>query len=160
MDELIQALGDGDLESEDESVRRAAEDKVGRAAAALDGSVPGASSLLKEAQKLGERRGEDRRTGADRRATPKERRTWMDRRDGGDRRREARRAREDRRRDERIPASGEAAPTDESDTAPKAEAPVVFDPQGRPTEVCGIPVSPKMAKLIEIIRREKGHGRN
>jgi len=40
----------------------------------------------------------------------------------------------------------------------EGEKPLVFDPNGRPTEVCGVSISPKLAKLIDIMRREKGHG--
>ena len=158
MDEIIQALGDGDLESKDETTRLAAEDKLGKAAAALESTMPGASSLLRDAQNRADRRAEDRRTGEDRRAAPTERRAWMDRRDGGDRRLDARRRQPDRRLDERaaVPVSGEPG---SGAGVPEAEGSVVFDPQGRPTEVCGVPISSKLAKLFDIMRREKGHGR-
>ena len=41
---------------------------------------------------------------------------------------------------------------------PEGAAPLKLAPDGTPTEIAGISISPKMARLIQIMRREKEHG--
>ncbi len=98
-----------------------------------------------------------RRSGLERRAEDN-RRAAKDRRQRGERRGIAeRRERSDRRSgDRRAPPPRLDLPP----TIPPGAAPVVVAPDGMPSEIAGIPVSPRLARLIEIMRREKEeHGR-
>ncbi|HTX72094.1 MAG TPA: hypothetical protein VMC79_04645, partial [Rectinemataceae bacterium] len=81
-----------------------------------------------------ERRQSERRQ-ADRRTTP-ERRAGAERRDG----------------DRRVPPPV----VDIAGPIPAESVSVKVSPSGMPTEIAGIPVSPRLARLIEIARREKG----
>jgi hypothetical protein len=67
-----------------------------------------------------------------------------------------RRGKADRRSDERR---GPVPVIDLSEPISKEAAPVVVAADGTPTEIAGIAISPRMAKLIQIIRREKNDGR-
>ena len=58
-----------------------------------------------------------------------------------------------RRSDERR---GPVPEIDLSEPIPPDAAPVKVAADGTPTEVAGMIISPRMAKLIEIMRREKG----
>jgi hypothetical protein len=96
----------------------------------------------------GRRSGDDRRRSTDRRGN-NERRIREERRSGRDRR--------DEDNDRRTPP-----PTmdDIPEKIPPEVAPVRMGPDGKPLEIAGMQVSPKLARLIEIIRREKADGRS
>ena len=99
---------------------------------------------------LGRRTVVDRRTDEDRRAE-RARRKVDERRNSDERR-----ARESRRASERrgpIPEVHFGA------HIPKDTAPVTVASDGTPTEIAGMVISSRMAKLIQIMRREKNNGR-
>ncbi len=101
----------------------------------------------------------DPRRGPEGRRSRSERRAPADRRSLADRRGKAERRESDDRRDSSDRRSGERRePVPEIDLSepidPRA-ATVKLAPDGTPTEVAGLPISPRMAKLIQIIRREK-----
>jgi tetratricopeptide (TPR) repeat protein len=99
----------------------------------------------------GRRSGQERRTESDRRDGP-DRRSWVERRFV-----EERRAGCDRREgDRRVPPPALDLPA----TIPPEAVPVKMSPDGTPTEIAGISVSPRLARLIEIMRREKDNGRS
>lgn len=91
---------------------------------------------------LGRRAGRERRKPADRRDARNDRRETSERREIQDRR-----------------ASERRGPIPEIDSnariSPDA-APVVVSSDGTPTEIAGLTISPRMAKLIRIMRQEKG----
>ena len=99
----------------------------------------------------GRRSGRERRAVPDRRDGP-DRRSWVERRYTDDRR-----AGEDRRvEDRRSPPPVFDLPP----TIPPSVASVKAAPDGTPTEIAGMAVSPRLARLIAIIRREKADGRS
>ncbi|HET7839923.1 MAG TPA: hypothetical protein VFL04_09185 [Rectinemataceae bacterium] len=98
---------------------------------------------------------EGRRSGHERRGAP-ERRSPADRRSSDRRVAEDRRLAPERRQGDRrskppiVPSLGRAA---------AAIRDLRSGPEGLPTEIAGMPVSPRLARLIEIVRREKTHGK-
>lgn len=115
-----------------EKKRQSADSEVsGRGADPRRSQVPRRSGIA--------RRGGPERRVEDRRKT--DRRVSSDRRAGGDRR--------DGERRVPPPVVHFAGPI------PPAAASVVVSSDGLPTEIAGVPVSPRLAKLIEIMRREK-----
>jgi hypothetical protein len=118
--------------------------------------------------------GEKRRQAADvadagRRADP--RRSQVARRSGAERRGTPDRRIDDRRKAERRVSSNRRVGADRRDGERRAPPPVmdfaehipagaaslVVSAEGLPTEIAGVPVSPRLAKLIEIMRRDKRH---
>jgi len=93
------------------------------------------------------RSAQGRRSGSERR-TPRDRREKHDRRNVGERRG----LRPDRRSGERrgpVPAIDLSEPIDAEAATVKLAA------DGTPTEIAGLTISPRMARLIEIMKREK-----
>ena len=86
------------------------------------------------------RRGPERRTGLDRRQKP-DRRICGDRRTGNS--------------DRRTPPPSLELP----EQLPAEVKEVSLSPEGLPVEIAGVPVSPRIARLIAIIRKEKNDGR-
>ncbi|MDP3176772.1 MAG: hypothetical protein Q8M76_02630, partial [Spirochaetaceae bacterium] len=112
--------------------------------------------------------GEARRRAMDPRRAPtgrrkSDRRERVDRRGGADRR-----SSDDRRNNNDRRGQADRRSNDRRTPPPKMEiegkiddsvAPVTRAPDGTPIEIAGIRVSPRLARLIEIIRREKLDGR-
>jgi hypothetical protein len=169
LDSLIGLLGE---KSEDETLKVGLRNPQGllNAAAAIHEAClaqPGsasrpvphkglASTVPHEASSCGDglrRSAEGRRSGEDRRQ--KSERRQGDRRRGDDRRLadDRRAAGGDRRSavDRRSPPPAVDIP----ETITPGLAPVRLDAEGRPAEIAGIPISARMVKLIEIMRREK-----
>ncbi len=101
------------------------------------------------------RAAEGRRSLQERRAVPerrdeKDRRKVMERRTTGERR-----EKNDRRGGERREPVPEI---DLSEPIPKEAAPVTKAPDGTPTEIAGIAISPRMARLIQMMKRGKKNG--
>jgi hypothetical protein len=93
---------------------------------------------------LGRRSGLDRRQSNDRRSPSQDRRVSGDRRDKSNRRSGERR--------------GPVPEIDLGERLPPIEAQLKVSPDGTPTEILGMTISPRMAKLISIIRQEKDKG--
>jgi hypothetical protein len=91
---------------------------------------------------LGRRAGLERRKHGERRSEKNDRRQVVERREKPDRRASERRG--------PVPEIDLSAPI-----TPEA-APIVVAPDGTPTEIAGLTISPRMAKLIRIMRQEKG----
>jgi hypothetical protein len=88
------------------------------------------------------------------RRAPEERRRGEERRSGLDRRTDGERRDVDRRSAERRTPAPEIDPGER--ITPEA-ASVKTAPDGTPTEIAGVKVSPRLAKLIGIIKRSKRH---
>jgi hypothetical protein len=90
------------------------------------------------------------------------RRSALGRRSGTERRRDERR-KSDERRDSADRRAGERrGPVPEiklGERVRREAAPVKVAPDGTPTEIAGIAISPRMAKLIQLMRQEKKNGR-
>ena len=99
----------------------------------------------------------DPRRGAEGRRALAERRAEKDRREREERRKRGeRRESVDRRGGERR---GPVPELELSGLISREAAPVTVAPDGTPTEVAGVAISPRMAKLIQIMRREKDNAR-
>jgi hypothetical protein len=102
-------------------------------------------------------RGSDPRRGAEGRRMLAERRAERDRREREERRKKGeRRESVDRRTGERR---GPVPEIDLSEPISKEAAQVTVAADGTPTEIAGVAISPRMAKLIQIMRREKDNAR-
>ena len=139
-------------EAEEEGGAEAGPGAAGQGAAgpASEGGPSGLLATAAAARPYDPRRApEGRRSGRERRAPQSNRRSGEpDRRRLGDRRQaDDRRAETDRRT--------EPPKLELPESIPPEAAPVRTSPEGRPLEIAGLPVSPRIARLIEIMRREK-----
>lgn len=139
-------------EAEEEGGAEAGPETAGQGAAGpvSEGGPSGLLATAAAARPHDPRRApEGRRSGRERRAPQSNRRSGEpDRRRLGDRRQaDDRRAELDRR--------SEPPKLELPESIPPEAAPVRTSPEGRPLEIAGLPVSPRIARLIEIMRREK-----
>jgi hypothetical protein len=90
------------------------------------------------------------------------RRSALGRRSGTERRRDERRKSNERRDSAGRRAGERRGPVPEiklGERIRREAAPVKVAPDGTPTEIAGIAISPRMAKLIQLMRQEKKNGR-
>ena len=129
-----------------------------------EGESPQEPSLLASGERKRQSSGEGADRAADPRRSPSPRRSGTDRRADferrvEDRRKADRRGEADRREGEERRRGERRVPPPLLDFAgpiPPETASVVISSDGLPMEIAGVRVSPRLAKLIDIMRRDKG----